>query len=193
MPLVPELERIRREAETASAEAGRLCDGLGEESLAWRPQTGRWSIAEHLLHLEMTTRTFLPVVDQSIAEARSKGLTSPGPFRLGLKGRLFVWYNEPPPMFRLPAPKALQPITQGAATEALPRFLQSQRLMLERLELANGLDIARARLASPFASYIRMSLFALFSVFTAHERRHLWHISNLRRQLAERAEAMPQC
>jgi len=192
MPLVAELEKIRKEAEAASAEAGRLCDSLGEESLAWRPQPGRWSIAEQLLHLEATTHAFLPVVDQSIAEARSKGLTSTGPFRLGLKGQLFVWYNEPPPVFRLPAPKVLRPRMEAAVTEALPRFLKSQMLMMERLELANGLDITRARLASPFASYIRMSLFALFSVFTAHERRHLWHMAKLRRQLAERAEAAPQ-
>ena len=130
MSLVAELEKIRQETQAASGEARVLCDGLSEAELAWRPEPGRWSIAEHLLHLDTTTRTFLPVVDRTIEEARSKGFTSQGPFRLGLKGRLFVWYNEPPPAFRLPAPKALHPVMQGTPAEALPRFLDSQAQML---------------------------------------------------------------
>ena len=191
MLLVAELERIRRETESASVEAGKLCATLSETELAWRPEPGRWSIAEHLLHLDTTTHTFLPVVDRTIQEARSKGLTSEGPFRLGMKGRLFVWYNEPPPAFRLPAPKALVPKLDGGVAEALPGFLRSQAMMLERVEGANGIDISRAQLASPFASYIRMSLYALFSVFTAHERRHLWHMANVRRRLVEHSK--PTC
>jgi hypothetical protein len=85
-------------------------------------------------------------------------------------------------VLKLPSPKTLRPPIAGAAGDALPRFLRSQQAMLERIEAADGLDLARARIASPFASFVRMSLFALFSVFTAHERRHLWQAEGVREQ-----------
>jgi hypothetical protein len=180
MALVPELEKIRQEAEAASAQARALCEGLGEGQLAWRPQPGQWSIAENLLHLETTTQVMLPNVDRAIDEARHKGLCSHG---LGRMGRFYVWYVEPPPPIRLPAPRMLRPVLEGSSLDALPRFLRSQDLMLDRLERADGVDIAQARFISPMASYIRMSLYALFSVFTAHERRHLWQATNVRQKL----------
>ena len=55
--------------------------------------------------------------------------------------------------------------------------------MLDQIQSASGLDLKRARVISPIAGYIRMSLLAFFKVHTGHERRHLWHISRLREQL----------
>ena len=189
MTLAPELERIRKEVEATNAKAVVLCRGLEGEQLAWRERPGRWSIAEILLHLEITTHVCLPSVDQAIDEARRKKLHGAGPFNIGMMGRLFVWYVEPPPAIKLPSPRVLIPMLQGPADEVLPRFLRSQQLMLQRLEAANGIHLTRARFISPFASFVRMNLLALFSVFTAHERRHLWQASNLRQQLEARLKA----
>jgi DinB superfamily len=183
MTLAPELEKIGQETATVNAHAKALCEGLTEEQMAWRPQPGKWSIAENLVHLELTTRAVLPVVDKAIEGARQKKCYSDGPFPLGMMGRFFVWYAEPPPVLKLPAPKSIRPLLQGTAMNALPQFLRSQQLMLERLERANGIDLNRTRITSPFASFVRMSLLALFSVFTSHERRHIWQASNVRKQL----------
>ena len=109
---------------------------------------------------------------------------SDGPFRLGLIGKFYVWYVEPPPRLRLSAPKPLVPLLEGPASNALPRFLHSQELMKQRFENANGIDLRRTRIASPFASYIKMDLLTLFSVFTGHERRHIWQASNVRHLLS---------
>lgn len=188
MPLIPELEKVRREIEAINAEAKALCEGLGEEELAWRPGRKRWSIAENFVHLRTTTETFLPNVDRGIEEAKRRKLHGDGPFRLGLLGRFYVWYVEPPPVIRLPTPKPLRPLLAGPATEALPQFLESQQWMVERLETANGLDLVRARVVSPLASFIRMNLLAFFCVFTGHERRHLWQAGNVRRQVQERPQ-----
>lgn len=183
MALVPELEHVRQEIDAINAQVVALCQGLGEEELAWQPDPGRWSIAENLAHLQQTTRTFLPSIDHSIEQARERKLFGKGPFGLGLMGRFYVWYVKPPVRIRLPSPPPLHPQLQGAATEALPWFLDAQQLMVERLEAANGLDLARARVTSPLASFVRMNLLAFFHVFTGHQRRHLWQATNVRRQL----------
>jgi hypothetical protein len=160
--------------------AQELCRGLSEEQLAWRPAPNRWSIAENLIHLETTTNVMLPAVDHSIADGRQRNLRSDGPYDMGWLGRVYVWYSEPPPKIRLPAPKVLSPLLSGSALDALPAFLASQRNMIVRLEQAQGLDLARARFQSPIAAYIKMNLLAFFSVFTAHERRHIAQADEVR-------------
>jgi hypothetical protein len=181
--LSPELEKIRLEAAENEQRLTALVQGLDEEKLAWRPEPGRWSIAEILTHLRLVNEACLPAVDRTIENARRKKLIAKGPSQPGWMDRLFVKYVEPPPLIRLPAPKVLRPNIDGSAGEALPRLLDSRRQVLARLETANGLDLKRARFVSPFVSFVRMSLLGFFLVFTAHERRHLWQGENVRLRL----------
>lgn len=183
MALIPELEGIREQTDANGKRLQEICAGLSEAQLSWRPGPAKWSIAENLLHLARTTQIFLPILDAAIEKARGQGRFSNGPFRLGLMGRIYIWYSEPPPRIRLSAPKPIRPVLEGAAAGALDQFLESQEQMKKRLESANGIDIVGTRITSPFASFIRMSLFALFSVGAAHERRHIWQISNIRSHL----------
>lgn len=164
-----------------NAEAARLCEGLGEQQLAWRPAPNQWSIAENLVHLNLTTQTFLPSVERAIGKARPTGAT--GPFELGLKGALFIWYTEPPPKFRVPAPKMIRPLLQGPANEALPQFLRSQEAALRKVDAARGLDCANVRFRSPLSSIVSMNLITFFAVLTGHQRRHLWQARNVREAL----------
>lgn len=183
--LSPELEKVRQEAAENEKRLAALAQGLDEEKLAWRPEPGRWSIAEILVHLRLVNEASIPALDRTIENARRKKLLATGPLRPGWMDRLFVRYVEPPPVIRLPAPRVLRPLIEGPASEALPRLLDSRRQVLAR-EAANGLDLRRARFTSPFASFVRMSLLGVFLVFTAHERRHLWQGENVRRLLSER-------
>lgn len=183
VPLVPELAKLREEAEANRTHARTVVEGLTEQQLAWRPEPQRWSIADNFVHLRLTVEMCLGPVDDAIATARRRRLFSDGPFRMTLMGRLFVWYVEPPPKIRLPAPKTLLPPLEGKPSEALSGWLHAQREMLYRVEAANGVDIVRASFASPFASLVRMNLFAFFAVFNGHERRHLWQANNARSAL----------
>ena len=187
MALVAELEKIRAEIMAINSEAIALCDGLNEDQLGWRENPGRWSIAENLVHLHVTAKTFLPSVEDAIAKARAKNCMSDGPFKLGARGRFFVWYVEPPPLIRLPAPKLLKPMLQGPASDALPTFLRSQQKALNLLEQANGVDLNRTRIQSPLARFIQMDILTILSVFTGHERRHMVQAKAVREKLAGRA------
>lgn len=181
--LSPELAQIRLEAEKAAGEIATLSTGLSDEQLTWRERPNKWCIAEILEHLSLTVELCAPSLDRAIENARRNGWLSNGPFRLGPMGRFFVWYVEPPPVIKLPAPKSLVPGLKGRPQDALPEFIRSQEKVFERLEAANGLDLTRARFVSPFASFVRMDLLALFSVYTAHERRHLWQLKRLRESM----------
>jgi hypothetical protein len=171
---------LRDELLAINADAEAVCDGLSSHELGMVTEPQKWSIAENLIHLCTTTEVFMPMVDQAMAEIRRRGFMSAGPFQLGWYGRLLVWYVQPPPMIRLPAPKALIPRREGPPEEALGRFLQSQTELLRRIEEASDLDLTKLRFPSPLASYIRMNLLEFFSVGNGHSRRHLWQAANVR-------------
>jgi hypothetical protein len=156
-----------------NTEATALCDGLTVDQLAWRPRPAKWSIAENLIHLCITTEVFIPAVDHAMVESRRRNLLDAGPFRLGWYGRLAA--NPATSAKSPPAPNV--GIARTSLGE-LPRVAVDNDAAYGG---ADGLNLAALRFPSPLASYIRMNLLEFFSVFNGHSRRHLWQAANVRR------------
>lgn len=174
--LVPELLDYRRQFESNAADATQLLVGLTDTQFNWRPQPGRWSISECLVHLNLTARVYLPVIDQAIARARSRGLYGRGPFRYGVVGRWLIRSMEPPPARRFRAPKPLAPPEHHELAAVRAEFVNLRNEFLERIRRANGLDLSRATLRSPVlkVKILRFRLCECFAFLAGHERRHLW-------------------
>ncbi len=179
------LDEIRAEVAAVNEVAQGVCTGLTEEQMGRRPQPGKWSIAENLAHLNITTQLYVPHIQRALERARQKGLTGSGAFDLGLIGKWFVVdYLEPPFRMKSKAPKAIRPLLQGPASEALPQFLRSQEMFLRQVDAAEGVDLGRAVFVSPFSSLFRMKLIAAFATVPAHARRHLWIAGKIREKMA---------
>lgn len=147
---------------------------LRDEQFVWRPGVEAWSVALCIEHLNVTARVYLPQLDEGIASAIRRGLYGDGPFTYNWIGRLMPRMVEPPPRIRVRTPRSFQPPVDRARREILAAFRAYQVQFVDRLRQANGLDLARARVASPISSWVRMSLGGAFALMTAHERRHLW-------------------
>ena len=182
VPLAKTVE-LSDAALATDAEARKLCAGLSEEQLSWRPRPGRWSIAQNLAHLRATSEVFLPAVDSALEASRILGLLSEGPFMLGPFGRLIVWRIDTRPIIKMQAPKILRPQLLSSPTLELEQFLISQVAIRQRIAAADGLDLTAWRFQSPVASYFRVNLLEFFSAFNAHSRRHLRQANNVRRAL----------
>ena len=82
---------------TANIEKAKsLTAGLSSAQMSWRPQPGKWSIAQNLDHLNRGER-HLDTLASSIAAARAKGIIGNGPFRYGWLSSWFMKSMEPPP------------------------------------------------------------------------------------------------
>lgn len=163
--------------------ATALCGGLTVDQLFSRPDPAKWSIGENLLHLCITIQVILPTFERGVVETRRRGFLSPGPFRLGWYGRLLLWYVEPPPVIRLPAPKPLVPQLAGRTEQVLEKFLASQASVKSVIADAADLDLTKLRFPSPLARFIRMNLLEAFSVGNSHSRRHIWQAARVRQRL----------
>jgi hypothetical protein len=172
--LSPQLQRLRDEFEQLTVEAMALTAPLTEAQFAWKPARDAWSIGECLSHLNATTRACLPKLDEAISTAVRAGLHGDGPFRYGWLDRFFLRASEPESRWQVGSPSALIPADGESRAEVLAAFRECQDQLMDRVRRANGLDLARARVASPVVRWRRFSLGAALAVIAAHERRHLW-------------------
>lgn len=185
--LAPELRDLSDQLEAIRRDAQALVEGLRSDQLAWRPAPGRWSIAECLEHLNRTAETMMPGIDAAIAEARAHGLTRRAPYRPGIIERFVLKGTEPPPKAKMKAVKTLAPATDFDPMAAVARFFDFQDELGRRIAACNDVDLARVKVPSPVASWLRYRLGFAFHFFLAHERRHLWQARQVRR-----AEGFPE-
>jgi hypothetical protein len=176
--MAPELEALRGEFDAIAADANGLLAPLSDVRFYWSPAPEQWSVAQCVEHLNVTARNYLPLLDDSIANAKRWGVYGNGPFNYGWLGPWFVRSMEPPARRRHKAPPIFQPTPQSAPprkrTDIEAAFRGYQVQFVDRLRQANGVDLAKARVRSPASRWLRLPLGSAFALMAAHERRHLW-------------------
>jgi hypothetical protein len=179
LALTPEIDHFRRQFEQLADDADALVATLGEDQFNWHPAAGLWSIAQCIDHLNVTARMYLPMLDEGIADAIRRGLYTAGPFRYNLLNRMIARSMEPPYRVRTKAPRMFQPPPNRPRRDVMAAFRAYQVQYVDRLRQANGLDLVRAKAASPVVKWLRMPLGTAFAFTTAHERRHIWQARRL--------------
>lgn len=182
--LHPELADFAAQIAKIRDDARQLTSGLSDKQANWRSHPGRWSIAQCLAHITLGNQEYLREIDRAIVDGRARQLMGNGPFQHGWFGNWFARSFEPPPKFKLRNPKVITPPPDVAAEKVSADFDKSQQEVLQRVYEANGIDLGRAKITSPFLRLLRLSLGQAFAVLTAHARRHLWQAWQVRKDPA---------
>jgi hypothetical protein len=172
--LVKDLQEYRRQIEAIKDDARDLIAGLSEAQFNWIRAPGHWSIAECLDHLTVTNRELIEQLKAAVSEARTRGLTASGPFRYGLIGNMIVRSMEPPVKMKFKAPKIFKPRPPQSLEATARDFFAVHDDVLRLIEAANGLNLARIKVASPVTRLFKFSLGQAFGLIATHDRRHLW-------------------
>ena len=170
---VGELQQYRDQFAQVAGQTRALINGLSEAQFNWRPGPGQWSIEECLGHLVIAGQRQLKLIEQAIADGRARGLTGTDPFRYGLLERAFLRQMEPPVRRKFSAPRRLRPVHGQPLTAIVPTFLHLQNQLVRAAEAAEGLDLARVKVANPVFRFWKVSLGMTLATVAAHERRHL--------------------
>lgn len=181
--LPPQLARIKQELLDARERARRVTTGLTDELWGRRPSEGTWSIAECLMHLNLTSERAIPIIDEGIARGREQRIEGTGPFRTGLIGWTLLKLLEPPYRMKIKTSEPFVPARIEPMAETLERFDYLQRELQGRVDRAAGLDLNRLRVPSPFAQQVKYNLYVLLAVLPVHQRRHLWQAEQIRATL----------
>ena len=179
-----QLRLIAGEYQATAEEAERIHSSIDPARAIERPRPDRWSVAECLEHLSVTTRAYLPIWSRALDEARARGPADTGqPFRTDFKGWLLAWLLEPPVRLRLPAPGGMQPVPVRDGERAWGDFRECQAQIIAVIDSARGLALDRIIIGAPFQRHLRYSVWSSFRVVAAHQRRHLWQAARVQQRL----------
>lgn len=156
----------------------RLTTSLSHQQFNWQPATEKWSIGQTADHVNLANEKFIRKIRRAVEQMN---LTQNGgrPVAHTIFGRMYKRVMEPPVRMRLPAPKAFVPVSAKLPDEVIRRFGELQGDLARLMRDYEPYDWRRIKLSSPVTRLIKLNLFDVFVVLTAHERRHLWQMENV--------------
>lgn len=182
-----DLDCCAHDIKEARSRAQSLISGLPPDQLTKQPEPGKWSVAECILHLNTTAQIVQSLMEKAIAEGKRNKTLGTGPFGIGFKGRLLFWIAEPPPKFRMRAPRTVRPPSQiENPLKLLPDFLKAQDEWERLIRESAGLDLGKIMIGPRFSAF-RMRLAGVVPWMMAHQRRHLLQAENVKRQILSSA------
>lgn len=179
----PQLERIGVELAEARRRAHEIARPLTAELWNARPAVDQWSVAECVVHLNLTSRAFLPLIRDAISKGRDLKLVGTGPFRRDIIGWLVYWITDPPVRFRVKTTAAFVPAEAEPKDRVLGDFDMLQDQVAGYVREADGLDLGRLRIISPFDSRLKYNLYSCMRIIPAHQRQHLLQAEQVVRSL----------
>jgi len=167
------LQTLADEAEKNNIAARELAGPLNETQLNWKPAPDRWSIAQCLEHLTVSTNEFGQYFTRAIAGGRSKRPADKTPaYRPSFLGGLLIKQLLPEVTRKMRAPKILHP-SASSIDQPLEKFLKGQQKFLEFVRATEGVDYNKTRLRSPVTPLVRYSLADAYVLTVVHGQRHL--------------------
>lgn len=159
------------QVEGARRHAQKTVSGLTADQLAWQPGPTSWGVAQCVEHLVLTLEATALQVPGKIAEARTKG-TPPlyAEWKPGWIGGFLINGTKPGSRPVRTSPKFV-PVT--TRPEILQRFMEKTESFVGWMRDADGLDLTRIRIRSPFLSILTYHLGDCFTINTVHLERHL--------------------
>ena len=169
----PQLLAVAGEFRAAQQRLHALAARIPPEQWAVRPAPDRWSVAECVEHLNLTSRAYIPLIESALGQARTLGTPAPRRYRRDPIGWL-LWRMMPPPVrHRTKTVPAMVPGADTAPAALLAEFDRLQAEQLRLTEAADGLPIHRVRIASPFGP-VKYNAFSALTILPVHQERHIW-------------------
>lgn len=175
----PQLTAIVRDLESAQRRLHRLAESTPEDRWARRAARERWSVAECVAHLNLTSRAYLPRIGAALGEARTLGVPAPRRYRHDTVGWLIARLSGPLPRVgrwrfgRVRTPAAFVPGGDLMRHEVVGEFDALQQKLISLVAAADGQPLDRVRVQSPFDARVRYNLYASLTLLAPHQHRHL--------------------
>ena len=170
----PQLQLVGDEYRSAQARLHDLVRAVPDERWGKRSDPVRWSVAECVAHLNITSLAYVPLLQHALSRARMLERRSQRRYRRDPIGWLLWATMGPPVRFRLKTIARFLPSSVAAPGLLVQEFDRLQTAQLDCLAQADGLPLSQVRVTSPFNARVRYNLYACFTILPRHQHRHLW-------------------
>ena len=165
--------------EDAQARLRRLSDSTPETTWNNRPGPERWSAADCVEHLNMTSRAYIPLLRDALVEARQLNAPATTHYRRDPLG----WFLSMMigPMHRI-GKFRIGKITTTAdfvpkggqsPEQLLSEFVRMQSVLVTIVRSADALPLDRVKIVSPFGGRMHYSAYSALDVVARHQHRHI--------------------
>jgi len=174
-----QLAEIVESLKSAQSRLRTLTDTLSESAWNKRPGPDRWSAAECVEHLNLTSRAYLPLLRNAVARAGEVPHPRKEHYRRDARGWFMSVMIGPlrhVGKFRGPRVKttpAFVPRAGRSRTEILSDFVRMQGELISLTQLADGLAIDEVKIVEPFVGRSKYSAYSALLIVSRHEHRHL--------------------
>jgi hypothetical protein len=143
------------------------------------PHPARWSVAECLRHLNLTSGAYVPLLRDAIARARALGRPAPRRYHRDVVGHA-VWLLSGPlvrlagfPIGRVATAAAFMPGGDLTRETVLAEFRRLQGEQVALAGEADGLPLDAVKVRSPFDERVRYSAWSALTILPRHQLRHI--------------------
>jgi hypothetical protein len=160
-----------------------LLNGLTEEQFNKKTASGSWSVGECVDHLIVTGKDYTNQIERGLKKAQQKNLMLRSIYKFSWLGRSFIKNIEPPVKRKFKVPARWTPDSKLPLKKTKDDYLSLQERYVDLIYDSKGLDIMKVKLPSPATSLLRFSIYEMFAVNAAHQRRHLWQAGNVKKEI----------
>jgi hypothetical protein len=151
-----------------------------------RPAPDRWSVAECIAHLNLTSAAFLPRIREALAVPRRLDGHAPRRYRRDPIGWILWKVMGPTVRLRLRTPATFVPTRSDAPHVLADTFARLQDEQIACVRDAEGLPLDRITIASPFDARVKYNLYSCLTILPRHQHRHLSQAEQAWRELQRR-------
>jgi hypothetical protein len=169
----PQLALLVTELEAAAERVRQLVDCLPAHAWHAQPAPGRWSAAECVAHLNLTSEALLPLVRSALRDARERQEPTPPRYRRNVLGWLASKIVAPDGGLKTKTIAAFVPTPTPPVEDLVSDFIRLQAEIISCVREADGLPLESVKVRSPFHGRMTYNLYAAFTLVPQHQHRHL--------------------
>jgi hypothetical protein len=173
-----QLDEIVDSLKAAQARLRALTDNLSDSEWSAKPEPDRWSAADCVEHLNLTSRAYLPRLHDAVAKAKKSRHDSTARYHRDAVGWLMSLMIAPRHDRKVPLPKVktmreFVPKGERSRTALLSEFVQLQGALVTLIRAADGFPIDEVKIVSPFGGRMKYNTYSALVIIARHEHRHL--------------------
>ena len=160
-----QLAAISESLESAQSRLRSWSDRVSERDWSRKPGPERWSAANCVEHLNLTSEAYVPLLRDALAEARELGRS---PTTLHYSRDALGWF-----MSMMIGPMRHIGKFRIGRVKTTSDFVRLQAELLTIVRNSDGLPIDRVRIVSPFGGKMRYNAYSALVIVARHQHRHL--------------------
>ena len=174
-----QLRAITDSLDSAQSRLRRLSDKISDREWSKHPGPARWSAAECVEHLNITSKAYLPRLRDAIASAKAQGGASRKHYRrdpLGWFMSKMIGPRRRLGKFGMPRVKTsprFTPAKVRSRSEILSDFVKLQAELTSLIRSGDGLPLDQVKIVSPFGERMEDSAYSAFVILERHQHRHI--------------------